>query len=279
MKKFISIITILALSMVSIFSLTGCGGDTASKDSDVRKVRIGVSGTSDEKIWQHIIDEFKEKKVDIQLVVFSDFTQPNAALANKEIELNAFQHHKYLNSEIKKHGYQLTPIGNTLLSALNLYSKNIHAVAEIKNGDKIALPNDTVNFGRSLNVLQAAGLIKLKATAGITPELEDIEENPLNLKLVQVDASQTASLLPDVAAAIINGQYSADAGLNPEKDAIFKDAVEYYKTDDFINVIAARTEDKDDPLYQEIVKAYQSEKTAEVYKTEFHGLYIPAWNR
>lgn len=278
MKKFFSILAILALSISSLFLLAGCG-NSDSKSAKNRVVRVGVTGTSDEKIWKHIIDEFKSKNVDIKLVVFSDFTQPNAALANKEVELNAFQHHKFLNSEVKKHGYNITPIGNTLLSALNLYSKNVKSIKDIKAGDKIALPNDTVNFGRSLNVLQAAGLIKLKPDVSATPELQDIAENPLNLKLVQVDASQTASLLPDVAAAVINGQYSADAGLDANKDAIFRDAVEHYKTDDFINVIAARTEDKDDPLYQEIVKAYQSDKTKEVYKNDFHDLYIPAWSK
>lgn len=278
MKKFFALLAVLTVSISSLFLLAGCG-NSGDKSANNRVVRVGVSGTSDEKIWKHIIDEFKSKNVEIKLVVFSDFTQPNAALANKEIELNAFQHRRFLNSEIKKHGYKITPVGNTLLSALNLYSKKVKSVKEIKAGDKIALPSDTVNFGRSLNVLQAAGLIKLKPTAGVTPELEDIAENPLNLKLVQVDASQTASLLPDVAAAIINGQYSADAGLDPNKDAIFRDAVEHYKTDDFINVIAARTEDKDEPLYKEIVKVYQSDKTKEVYKNDFHDLYIPAWDR
>ena len=128
-------------------------------------------------------------------------------------------------------------------------------------------------------MLQAAGLIRLKNTAGATPELADIEENSKNIEIVQVDASQTASLLPDVAAAIINGQFAVDAGLVPDKDAIFKDGVQNYKGNDFINVIATRTEDKDKELYKEIVKAYQSEKTKEIYKKDFHGQYIPAWER
>ena len=275
MKKLVKGLLFTLLLVLGVMA-AGCGDNKAA---DVQKVRIGVSSTAEEVIWQPVIDKFKEKNVAIELVVFTDYTQPNAALANKEIELNAFQHHKYLNNEIKKHGYEITAIGNTMLSALNLYSKNIHDIKDIKPGDKIAVPNDTVNFGRALSVLQAAGLIRLKSTAGSTPELNDIEENIAKIEIVQVDASQTASLLPDVAAAIINGQFAVDAGLVPDKDAIFQDGVQNYKGDDFINVIAARTEDKDKELYQEIVKAYQSEKTKEIYKKDFHGQYIPAWDR
>ncbi len=275
MKKLAKVLLFTLLVVLGVVA-AGCGDNKAA---DVQKVRVGVSGAADEIIWKPIIDKFKEKNVDIELVVFTDYTQPNAALANKEIEMNAFQHHKFLNNEVNKHGYEITAIGDTMLSALNLYSKNIHDIKEVKAGDKIAVPNDTVNFGRALNVLQAAGLIRLKSTAGITPELEDIEENIAGIKIVQVDASQTASLLPDVAAAVINGQFAVDAGLVPDKDAIFKDAIEYYKGNDFFNVIVVRTADKDKELYKEIVKAYQSEKTKEIYKNDFHGQYIPAWER
>ena len=275
MKKLAKGLLFTLLLVLGVMA-AGCGDNKAA---DVQKVRVGVSGAADEIIWKPIIEQFKEKNVAIELVVFTDYTQPNAALDNKEIELNAFQHHKFLNNEIKKHGYKITAIGDTMLSALNLYSRNVKDIKDIKAGDKIAVPNDTVNFGWALTVLQAAGLIRLKNTAGATPELADIEENSKNIEIVQVDASQTASLLPDVAAAIINGQFAVDAGLVPDKDAIFKDGVQNYKGNDFINVIAARTEDKDKELYKEIVKAYQSEKTKEIYKKDFHGQYIPAWER
>ena len=275
MKKLAKGLLFTLLLVLGVMA-AGCGDNKAA---DVQKVRVGVSGAADEIIWKPIIEQFKEKNVAIELVVFTDYTQPNAALDNKENELNAFQHHKFLNNEIKKHGYKITAIGDTMLSALNLYSRNVKDIKDIKAGDKIAVPNDTVNFGRALTVLQAAGLIRLKNTAGATPELADIEENSKNIEIVQVDASQTASLLPDVAAAIINGQFAVDAGLVPDKDAIFKDGVQNYKGNDFINVIAARIEDKDKELYKEIVKAYQSEKTKEIYKKDFHGQYIPAWER
>ena len=144
-------------------------------------------------------------------------------------------------------------------------------------GGKIAIPNDSVNGGRALNVLQAAGLIKLSGEATLMSTVTDIVENSKNIEIVEVDASQTASLLPDVDAAVINGGYALDAGLSPINDSIFFDDPSYYKTKAYVNVIAARTEDKDNELYHEIVKAYQSDRTKEIYANDFQGLYIAAW--
>jgi D-methionine transport system substrate-binding protein len=239
-------------------------------------VKLGIMGASDELVWDPIIAEFAEKGVTIEKVFFTDYTQPNAALANGDIDLNSFQHYTYLNKEKETFGYDITAIGDTLITALNLYSSKISSIDEIQDGDKIAIPNDAVNQNRALNVIQAAGLITLNPDVD-NAEVGDIIENPKNLEFVQVDASQTASLLPDVTAAIVNGGYAIDAGLSPKNDSIFYDDPSYYKTNAYVNVIVARTEDKDNELYQEIVKAYQSDRTKEIYANDFQGSYIPAW--
>ncbi|MGN1108036.1 MAG: MetQ/NlpA family ABC transporter substrate-binding protein [Oscillospiraceae bacterium] len=239
-------------------------------------VKLGIMGASDELVWDPIIAEFGEKGVTIEKVFFTDYTQPNAALANGDIDLNSFQHYTYLNKEKETFGYDITAIGDTLITALNIYSKKISSIDEIKDGDKIALPNDAVNENRALNVIQAAGLIKLDPNAELAT-VGDITENPKNLEFVEVDASQTPSLLPDVAAAVINGGYAIDAGLSPRDDSIFFDDPSFYKTNAYVNIIAARTEDKDNELYKEIVKAYQSDRTKEIYANDFQGSYIPAW--
>lgn len=240
-------------------------------------VKLGIMGASDEVVWNPIIEEFAQKGVTIEKVFFTDYTQPNAALANGDIDLNSFQHYTYLNNEIATFGYDITAIGDTLITALNIYSKKISSLDEIKDGDKIAIPNDAVNETRALNVIQAAGLIKLDPDAIETATIGDIAENPKNLEFVEVDASQTPSLLPDVAAAVINGAYALDAGLSPRDDSIFFDDPSFYKTKAYVNIIAARTEDKDNELFQEIVKAYQSDRTKEIYANDFQGLYVPAW--
>lgn len=222
----------LALSAVIILSagLVGCSSssDNISSAADEGKkeivtVKLGLSDDTSKILWDPIVEEFKEKDVNIEYVVFSDYTQPNAALANGEIDLNSFQHYNYLNNEKETFGYQIDAIGDTLITALNLYSKKISSIDELKEGDKVAVPNDAINERRALSVLQAAGLIKFDDT-GDSVTKSSITENPKKIEIVEVDASQTASLLPDVAAALVNGGYSRDAGLK-KSDVIFADDI------------------------------------------------------
>lgn len=268
MKKLFAIILIAALTLISL---------TALAEEERVTVRLGLTDESAEILWDPVKEEVAGEGIDIEYVIFGDYTLPNSALANCEIELNAFQHYTYLNNEIATFGYDITPIGDTLITALNLYSRKLASVDEIPDGGKIAVPNDAVNEGRALNVIQAAGLITIAEGKGLSPTLIDIVDNPKNIEFVEVDASQTATLLPDVDAAIVNGGYAVDAGLNPDTDAIFYDDPSYYQDKAYVNVVAARTEDAENPAYLRIVKAYQSERTKELYKTEFKGMYIPAW--
>ena len=240
-------------------------------------VKLGIMGASDETVWNPIVEEFKAQGVTIEYVFFTDYTQPNAALDAGDVDLNSFQHYTYLNNEKEKFGYKIDAIGDTLITALNVYSKKVSSIDEIPEGGKIAIPNDAVNGGRALNVLQASGLIKLAEGKELTPTVTDIVENTKNIEIVEVDASQTASLLPDVDAALINGGYALDAGLSPKDDSIFVDDPSFYTTKAYVNVIAARTEDLDNELYKEIVKAYQTQRTKDIYANDFQGLYIAAW--
>ena len=264
---------LFALLLLSSFAFAG----SAASGAERIRVRLGITDEASEILWNPVKEEVAAEGIDLEYVLFGDYTLPNSALANKEIELNAFQHYTYLNKEIATFGYKITAIGDTLITALNLYSKKVSSVADIPEGGKIAVPNDAVNEGRALNVLQAAGLLKIAEGKGLSPTLTDIVANPKNIEFIEVDASQTASLLPDVDAAIVNGGYAVDAGLNPDKDAIFIDDPSFYQTNAYVNIIAARTEDADNPAYLRVVKAYQSERTKELYKTAFKGMYIPAW--
>ena len=150
-------------------------------------------------------------------------------------------------------------------------------VSEVKRGDKIAIPNDPSNGGRALKVLEAAGLIKLKNNAPDNPEVSDIGQNPLNLEIIEVDAGGIYRLLPDVACAVINCNYALDFGLNPGEDFIFQDNPKIYNNNMYINLIASRTEDKDNEIYKKIADAYHSPEVEKVYAEEFKGAYLPAW--
>jgi D-methionine transport system substrate-binding protein len=174
-------------------------------------------------------------------------------------------------------GFKLSVIGNTSLAPLGVYSKKIKDISQLKDGDKIAIPNDPTNGGRALKLFETAGFITIDPKAGYMPELKDITSNPKHLNFIEVDASQTASLLPDVAASVINSGNAIDNGFIPAKDAIYLEKLTGGSTNPYINVIVARTKDKDSPVYQKIVKAYQTDDVKQLILKDYKGSIIPAW--
>ena len=265
--------------LLSLVLFSACGKEVSNVETDdFTVVKVGIVG-EESVMWGPINNILEKDKIRVELVKFSDYNLPNQALADGEIDLNAFQHKAFLNSEIEAKGYDIVAIGDTLIAPLDIYSKNIKSLDEIKENDKIAIPNDVTNGGRALKVLEEVGLIKVKEEALYTPSIEDITENNLNLEIIQVDAAQLPALLPDVTAAVINGNYAHDYGLDPNKEAIYVQTIESIKKDNpYINCIVARTEDKDNPIYKKIVEAYQTDEVAKVVEETYGDLYLPAWN-
>lgn len=275
------------LALAAAFVLSACGGQTASSSAaesavsseaaaEPVTVKVGVVGENNEQ-WTPVIESLAEEGITLELVKFSDYSLPNRALNDGEIDLNAFQHYAYFDNDVAANGYELTAIGETIIAPLGVYSGKITSLDELQDGDTIAIPNDATNGGRALKVLEAAGVITVDPAAGYTPTLADITENPKNIGFYEVEAANTASLLPDVAAAIINGGHAVDNGLNPTEDSIYLETVAEGSDNPYINIIAARTADKDDPIYQKVVDAYRSPEVAEVINTVYKGAYIPAW--
>ena len=267
-KKVLFILVVLTAIFIASCSNT-------NKDSIT--VKIGHVGESDRAIWKPVQEKLSKEGINVELVSFADYSIPNQALNDGDIDLNAFQHHAYFYNETNTKGYNLSILGVTFISAMNIYSQKITNVSEVKRGDKVAIPNDPSNGGRALKVLQAAGLIKLKDNAPDNPEVSDIGANPLNLDIVEVEAGSIYSLLPDVVCAVINCNYALDFGLNPGKDFIFQDNPRIYDNNMYVNLIAARTEDKDNEIYKKIADAYHSPEVEKVYAEEFKGAYLPAW--
>ena len=282
---------ILALSTAAVLalSLTACGSsqkteettaaaadttaagsetaaDTTAASGEKTVIKLGVVGENNEQ-WQPVIEKLAEENIDLELVKFADYPLPNRALNDGEIDLNSFQHIAYFEDDCKNNGYDLSIIGETIIAPLGLYSNKIKDVSEIKDGDIIAIPNDATN----------AGLIKVDPEAGYTPTKKDITENPLNLDIKEVEAANTASLLPDVAAAVINGGHAVDNGLNPEKDSIFLESVEEGSDNPYVNIIVARTADKDNELYKKVVDYFRTPEVAKVIEETYKGAYIPTW--
>ena len=293
-KRFIST---LLVAITTIGALTGCGSsnsnvaqaaaettteaDTAEATTEEApagkpiELKIGVVGSIYEDLWENAVETLKDEGIDLKIVQFSDYVTPNNALANGEIDLNAFQHQIYLQSEIDQYGYELTNIGNTFIIPLNLYSEKIKSVDELKAGDTIAVPNDPTNEGRALKVLAAAGIITLKDNDNFNPTLDDIEKYNVEVKIEELAANTIPSTLPDVTAAIINGNYALDFGLDVD-GAIYKDTV--LDEEKYWNLIAVKTADLSDSklveAYDKVVEAFQTQATEDVFNNKFGGYFI-----
>ncbi len=281
--KFKNTVTLVLTAVLLTLSLTACGskpaGDSAA--SEPVTVKLGVVGAIYEDLWKPAQEALKAENIDLELVQFSDYVTPNNALANNEIDLNAFQHRIYLQSEIESAGYEIETIGNTFIIPLNIYSQKISSVEELKDGDVVAIPDDLTNGGRALKVLEAAGLIKISDAAGFNPTLEDIETYNVGITIEELKANVIPSALPDVAAAVVNGNYALDFGLKTE-EAIYKDSV--LDVEEYWNLIAARTADLSDPAkvetYRKVVQAFQSEATEKVFNEDYGGDFIKVgWDR
>lgn len=272
----------LAIALLAL-ALTGCGSkdNGSAADGDTVTVKLGVVGAIYDDIWKPAQEALKAEGINLEIVQFSDYVTPNNALANGEIDLNAFQHRIYLQGEIANYGYEIQNIGNTFIAPMSLFSSKISSVSELKDGDIIAIPDDLTNGGRALKVLESAGIITLNSAAGFNPTLDDIQTYNIGVTIKELKANVIVSALPDVTAAIVNNNYALDFGLSAS-DAIFAD--DRLDIEDYWNLIAARTADLSDPdkveIFRKVVEAYQSDATLEVFNTEYRGFYTPAgWDQ
>ncbi len=282
------IITFVLATALLALALTACGsqGSTSKDDQSAANgqniestepvtVKLGVVGSIYEDLWTPAKEALKDEGIDLEFVQFSDYVTPNNALANGEIDLNAFQHRIYLQSEIDSYGYEIQNIGNTFIIPLNLYSQKVSSVDELKDGDTVAIPDDLTNGGRALKVLEAAGLIELNPDAAFNPTLDDIVKYNVGIKIEELKANVIPSTLADVTAAVVNGNYALDFGLKTD-EAIYKDTV--LDVEEYWNLIAARTADLEDPdkvaVYEKVVKAFQSPETEKVFNDTYGGYFI-----
>ncbi len=233
-------------------------------------VKVGISGGDSEIIWEKVKEVAAQDDLDVELVVFSDYLLPNEALAAGDLDANAFQHKPFLDNQIATKGYDLTPIGETIVAPIGLYSNRVQSVDDLPEGASVGIPNDPSNGGRALLLLQAEGLIELRDGVGILPTVLDVTANPKNLELTELDAAQLPRSLDDLDASVINTNYAVQAGLTPGEDSI---AIEATEGNPYTNYIVVRTEDKDDPVFRRLVAAYQSDTVREVILAETPGQF------
>ncbi|MFF4388717.1 MetQ/NlpA family ABC transporter substrate-binding protein [Streptomyces sp. NPDC001552] len=267
--------TLLAASTATVLALlvSGCGVG----EGDAHRIKVGVSGDSPE--WDVLAKEAKKEGLTVETVVFDDYSLPNKALSAGDIELNAFQHLVFLAQSNAENKTDIAPIAATTVVPLGLYSGKHERLADLPDRAEITLPNDPANQGRGLRVLEAAKLIELRKDAGLFATPDDITANPKHVKLTAVNAQQTPRTLKDADAAIINDGVAELAGIKADT-ALFKDDPAGPQSVPYLNVIAARADQKDDADYQKIIKLYASQVVQdEVRRTSngtAHHIELPA---
>jgi len=259
--------------LLSTLALAVAAAASTGLQAQDRPVKIGVTAGPHAQIFEQVRKVAERDGLKIQVIEFSDYVQPNAALAAGDLDANSYQHKPYLDQQVKDRGYKFVSVGATVNFPIGLYSKKVKSLKDLKEGARFGIPNDPTNGGRVLLVLQDQGLIKLKPGAGLKATPLDVVENPKKLKFVELDAAQLPRSLDDLDASAINTNYAIPAGLHPGKDAIAQEAAK----GPYVNLLAVREADQNKPWVAKLVKAYHSEEVRKFILAEFKGAVVPGF--
>jgi D-methionine transport system substrate-binding protein len=259
----------LVLSLLAACFSLGCARSAASQ-----RLRVGIMSGGEEQIAAVAARIAKEKHgLDVELVTFSDYLMPNAALADGSIDVNAFQHRPFLAQQVEARQYALAIVANTFIYPIAGYSRRLRSLAELQDGAQVAVPNDPSNLGRALKLLERHGLLELRPEAGILASTLDVTKNARKLRIVELDAAQLPRALPDVDLAIINNNYAAQAGLAALRDGLLVET----KDSPYVNLIVARQDNQNDPRIALWVTSYQTEEVHRAALEIFDGGVVKGW--
>ena len=279
----------VAAVAVAVLGLAACGASNKesgnAKDKKVT-IKVGTMTIDDDEQqrWDLIQEKLKKDNIELEFTTFTEYPQVNKAVADGELDVNAFQHYYYLNNWNKENNQDLVAIADSYIAPIRLYSgtkdgKNKYTkIDELPDGAEIAVPNDATNESRALNLLQAAGLIKLDKSGNELATIANIKENPKKLKITELDASQTARSLTSVDAAVVNNTFVNEAKLDYKKALYIEPKDENSKQ--WYNIIAAKKDweksDKADAI-KKLIDAYHSDDVKELTKKTSDGLLEPVW--
>lgn len=282
MKKLL--LTLLSLTAVASL-LTACNQKTeatsaqasgaASNTPVVSKTTIKVAATPvpHAEILAVVKPMLEKEGVDLQIVQMTDYVRPNLALDEKDVDANYMQHKPYLDDFVQKRGLKLTSIANVHVEPMGIYSKKITSLNDVGDGATVTIPNDATNGGRALLLLQKAGLLKLKDNAGVAATVNDIVDNPKNLKITALEAPQLPRTLNDATLAVINTNFAMEANLVPTKDALFIEQ----KDSPYANILVVRSGDENRPEIVKLKQALTSPEVKKFIEEKYKGAIIPAF--
>ena len=290
MKKLVSLLLSGALA---VGLLAGCGGNTGSSGTadtpaantespaastetgslEGTTLKVGATPAPHAEILEVVKDILAEQGITLDIVQYNDYVQPNNAVEDGSLDANYFQHITYMNEFNVSDGTHLVSAAEVHYEPFGLYAGKTATLDELADGAQIAVPNDTTNEARALLLLEQEGLITLREGAGITATKADIEENPKNLEIVELEASQLPVRLADVDMAVINGNYALDAGLNVS-DALAVESADGEAAQAYVNVLAVKEGREDDPAIQALAAALCSDEVKTYIEENYNGAVV-----
>lgn len=280
-------LSLAALLVAAALAFTACGGASSEAPADENTAAEEQSENSDEAvtlkvgatanphaiILNEVVDDLAAEGIDLEVVEFSDYTLINKALVEGEIDANYFQHQPYLDEFIEESGADLVSVAGIHIEPMGVYSETLKSLDELKEGDKVGIPNDATNEGRALLLLQSQGIIKLADETALTQTPADIVENNLNLEFVELAAEQLPRTLSETTISVINTNYALEGGLSPSEDAI---AIESSDSP-YVNIVAVRAEDAENENIAKLVEALTSDEVRTFINEEYNGEVVPAF--
>ena len=233
-------------------------------------LKVAASPTPHAEILNVAKEILAEQGIDLQVVEFSDYVQPNLVTESGEVDANYFQHTPYLDSFNEENGTHLVSVGAVHYEPFGIYPGKSNDLAAIADGATIAVPNDTTNEARALTLLEKNGFFKLKADAGLTATAKDIEENPLNVSVDEVEAAQVPNVLQDEDYAVINSNYAISAGLDPMTDALAMED----GTSAYVNILVCKDGNQEEPKIKALAAALQSQKVKDFMDENYKGAVV-----
>ena len=265
MKKFVASLALVPLA----FGLAACGSSDSASSSD-ETVRIGVVGSSDSN--KKLVEVAAEEGINVELVEFSDYSQPNPALKAGDIDMNWFQHIAYLSDYNVKNDDNLQIVGPTVIYPMAMFSKTHSSISDLPDGAEIAIPNDTVNEARALKLLEANGLVSFTSEVD-TPTIDDVDSAASKVKVTPVDATQTVISMESVDASVINNDFLMDAGLDP-KNALAQDDPANESARPYVNLFVAQADDADNETYKKVVEIFHTDAVQQAVQEETQGTAV-----
>lgn len=276
MKKIIAI----GIVALSIFGLTACGNKAettentdANANTNNTEIVVGATSVPHAEILNEVVDDLETQGITLSIKEFSDYSLLNRSLDEGEIDANFFQHKAYLDEDMKNSGAKLVSVGPIHTEPMGAYSKTITSLDELEDGAKVAIPNDASNGARALLLLAENGLITLKEGVAEGATVMDIEENPKNIEIMELDAATLPRTLDEVSMSVINTNYALAGGLNPMEDAIAFESID----SPYANILVVREGDENREEIQALYEALTTEEIRTFIEENYTGAIIPAF--